>query len=126
MDKATIFHTHRAVACPFIRASSARRGTGVIATSAEILLAIITSIVVGTITSKATRALGTGGRARIIAELVAKINVAAISYPTVLLIKMRKRQYNFGENKMKRGTSSAKEELSRTAANLHNIRVRII
>ena len=82
-------YTHRAVASPLIRASSARRGAGIIATVTEVLLAIITTVVVGTIASEATRAPRTGVGARVIAKLVTKVNFAAISSPAVLLIKMR-------------------------------------
>ena len=48
-------------------------------------MAIITTVVVGAITSKVTRTLGTRGGAGVIAKFVAKINVATLSYPTVLL-----------------------------------------
>ena len=52
-------------------------------------MAIITTVVVGTITSETTRTLGTRGGAGVIAKLITKVNVAAISYPAVLLIRMR-------------------------------------
>ena len=48
-------------------------------------MAIITTVVVGTNTIKVTRTLGTRGGAGVIAKLVAQINFATLSYPTVLL-----------------------------------------
>lgn len=88
VGKVTTVYTHRTVAAPLIWASSATCGAGT-ATVTEVLLAIITTVFVGTVTSEVTRTLGTRGGAGVIAKFVTKVNVATISYPTILLIKMR-------------------------------------
>ena len=61
--------THRTVASPLIWPTSTSRGTSIIATSAEINLAVLASVVVGTIACKVPRRLGTGGGSGIVAKL---------------------------------------------------------
>ena len=76
--------THRTVTSPLIGASSTSRGAIVIAPGTKVLLAVLASVVVSAITSEVSRALIAGGGSGIVAKLVAKVDVATISYPPVL------------------------------------------